>query len=99
MRDDLAALGCEVTVVPGIMPVLNPASVRRFADLNGARVPPGFWARLEAASATDRLAIAIEQATELCQVLLDEGAPGLHVYTLNRSEAVVPLLRNLGLGG
>ena len=99
LRDDMAALGCEAAIVPGVMPVLTPASVRRFADVNGTRVPPGLWARLESASPADRLAIAVEQATQLCQDLLDEGAPGLHLYTLNRSEAVVPIMENLGLAG
>ena len=87
MRDDLAALGCETPVVPGVIPATNPASVGRFAAMNRARVPPAFWARLEAASEADRLALAVEQATELCEELLAEGVPGVHVYTLNQSAA------------
>jgi methylenetetrahydrofolate reductase (NADPH) len=88
MRDDLASLGCTTPVVAGVIPVVNPVPVRRFAEMNGARVPPGLWARLEATSSdSDRLDIAVEHALELVEVLLVEGAPGLHLYTLNQSAA------------
>jgi len=98
MVDDLAALGCTVPVLPGLMPVTNPASIARFAAMNGSRLPPGLWARLEAATAADRLELAIEAASELGRTLLDGGAPGVHLYTLNRSEAAVRIAANLGLG-
>ena len=98
MRDDLAALGCETPVVPGVIPATNPVSVGRFAAMNRARVPPAFWARLEAASEADRLALAVEQTTELCEELLAEGVPGVHVYTLNQSAAARLILANLGGG-
>ncbi|MFN0090491.1 MAG: methylenetetrahydrofolate reductase [Acidimicrobiales bacterium] len=97
MRDELDRLGCTTPVLPGVMPPVNPAPIKRFADLAGARVPPSLWARLEAAAAADRMAIAVEQATRLCEELLAEGAPGLHLYTLNRSDAAAQILANLGL--
>jgi methylenetetrahydrofolate reductase (NADPH) len=96
MRDDLAALGCDTPVVAGVIPAVNPVSVKRFAEMNGARVPPRFWARLEAAQPADRLEVAVEQATALCEELLAEGVPGLHLYTLNQSAAVQRIVANLG---
>ena len=96
MVDELAALGCTTPVLPGVMPAINPGPVRRFADMNRARVPPVFWTRLEAADPADRVAIAVDQATELAQELLDRGAPGIHLYTLNRSDAALQIAANLG---
>ncbi len=96
MLDDLDKLGCRVPVVPGVMPVTNPVSIRRFADMNRTRVPPAFWARVEAASPADRLELAVEQATELAERLLAGGAPGIHLYTLNRSDAALQIAANLG---
>jgi methylenetetrahydrofolate reductase (NADPH) len=98
MMDDLASRGCTVPVVPGLMPVTNPASIARFAAMNGSRLPPRLWARLEAARPQDRLAMAVEAASDLGRALLDGGAPGLHLYTLNRSEAALQIAENLGFG-
>ncbi len=98
MVDELASLGCDTPVLPGVMPVTNPASIARFAAMNGSRTPPRLWERIEAASATDRLAIAIEAAAELGERLLAGGAPGLHLYTLNRSEAALGVAEHLGFG-
>lgn len=98
MVEDLDALGCSVPVLPGIMPVTTPASVRRFAAMNGSRVPPALFERLEEATPADRLAIAIDHATALARRLLDGGAPGIHLYTLNRADAAEPIARALGFG-
>ena len=80
------------------MPVINPASIRRFAEVNRSRMPPAFWANVEQASPYDRMELAIEHATELARDLLDGGAPGVHLYTLNRSEAALRIAANLGIG-
>jgi methylenetetrahydrofolate reductase (NADPH) len=100
MRDELSALGCEVPVIPGIIPVTNAAQVRRFAELAGAEFPPTLAARFDAvagdAEAVRR--IGVELATDLCRRLLDEGVPGIHFYTLNRSTATREIYANLGLG-
>ena len=88
MLDDLAALGCETPVIPGVMPVTNVGQIQRFAELSGAAFPTWLADRLHAAGDEDEVRrIGVEVATQLCVELLDAGAPGLHFYTLNRSTA------------
>ncbi|MGH9041818.1 MAG: methylenetetrahydrofolate reductase [NAD(P)H] [Acidimicrobiia bacterium] len=98
--DDLAGLGVDRPVVPGIMPVTNVAQVERFAKLSGAEFPPELAERFHniADDPAEVRRIGVELATELCHDLLDEGAPGLHFYTLNRSLATREIYAKLGLG-
>lgn len=99
MVDELAALGVDTPVVPGVMPVTNASQVERFAALSGAAFPADLATRLHgAAHAEEVRRIGVEVATSLCQELLDRGAPGLHFYTLNRSSATREIYANLGLG-
>jgi methylenetetrahydrofolate reductase (NADPH) len=100
MIDELAALGCTKPVIPGVIPVTNASQVQRFAQLAGAEFPPRLAARFEAVADDPAAvrAIGVEVATELCERLLDEGVPGLHFYTLNRSSATREIYANLGLG-
>jgi methylenetetrahydrofolate reductase (NADPH) len=99
MVEDLAALGCDRPVLPGIMPVTNLAQITRFAELSGASFPAWLAQRLTAVGddAAAVRAVGVEVATELCRALLDAGAPGLHFYTLNRSTATREIAANLGL--
>jgi methylenetetrahydrofolate reductase (NADH) len=97
--DDLAALGCDRPVVPGIMPVTNLSQITRFAALSGAEFPPDLAARLEAVAEdpAEVRRIGVEVASQLSRDLLEAGAPGLHFYTLNRSTATREIFANLGL--
>jgi methylenetetrahydrofolate reductase (NADPH) len=97
--DELAALGCDKPVVPGIMPVTNAGQVKRFAELAGADFPVELAERIEAVAhdAAEVRRIGVEVATELCATLLDHGVPGLHFYTLNRSTATREIAANLPL--
>jgi len=97
--DDLAALGVDKPVIPGIMPVTNVAQIERFAALSGAAVPLALRTRLEAAAGdpAEVRRIGVAAATELCADLLAAGAPGLHFYTLNRSTATREIWAALGL--
>jgi methylenetetrahydrofolate reductase (NADPH) len=95
--DDLAARGVDLPVVPGIMPVTTLSSIDRMAKM-GSAVPPAMAETLCKAGDTDSVRMAgIELTTGLCQDLLDAGAPGLHFYTLNRSNATREIYTNLGL--
>ena len=99
MIDDLEARGCDTPVIPGIMPVTNVRQIERFAELSGCEFPQDLAQRLHAVEddPAEVRRIGVEVATELCQDLLDEGAPGLHFYTLNRSTATREIYQNLGL--
>jgi methylenetetrahydrofolate reductase (NADPH) len=95
--EDLATRGLSKPVIPGIMPVTSLSSIGRMAQM-GAAVPPEMASRLEDAAEADAVrAVGIALATELCEKLLAEGAPGLHFYTLNRSLATREIYASLGL--
>ena len=96
--NDLADLGVNKPVVPGIMPVTNIAQVERMSELSGAAFPQWLRERLEAGvTPEDVRRIGVEAATELCAELLQVGAPGLHFYTLNKSTATREIYAQLGL--
>ena len=86
--DRIRRLGCDLPVIPGIMPITNLAQITRFAELSQVAVPAPIVEELsELESAARVRARGIELASELCRDLLAGGAPGLHFYTLNRSTA------------
>jgi methylenetetrahydrofolate reductase (NADPH) len=100
LRDRLAAKGCDVPLLPGIMPVLSVRTLRRGPELSGAPEPPAVLERLER-FADDPVAFraaGLDVTAELCADLLAEGVQGLHFYTLNRSTATAELVSRLGLG-
>lgn len=97
--DDCEALGIALPIVPGIMPITNIISLARFSDACGAEIPRWIRKRLED-FADDKASIRAfgeDVVTQLCQRLLQEGAPGLHFYTMNQAEAVINIWNNLGL--
>ena len=95
MRDDLETLGCEVPVLPGLMPMLNPTAVKRFADMNGTWFDTALADKVEAADESDRLMIAADAAAELANELIAAGTPGIHVYCLNRAATAIALVERL----
>jgi methylenetetrahydrofolate reductase (NADPH) len=101
MVDELDALGCTTPILPGIMPpgVTPLSGLVRMANMNGSAISPTLLERLEAAAddAAARLDIAVDVATGLSRRLIDAGAPGLHLYALNRSAAALRIVDNLGL--
>ena len=98
MVDELAALGVDKPVIPGIMPVTNIGQVERMAEMSGAAFPQWLRERLESgASPEDVRRIGVEAATELCAELLAAGVPGLHFYTMNKSTATREIYAQLGL--
>jgi methylenetetrahydrofolate reductase (NADPH) len=97
--DDLARRGMHKPVIAGIMPITSLSSVQRMAQLSGCEVPPEIVAQVEAVAGNpdDVKRMGVDLATELCRDLLDNGVPGLHFYTLNRSTATREIYANLGL--
>jgi methylenetetrahydrofolate reductase (NADPH) len=91
--------GVAIPIVPGIMPITNYAQLARFSDACGAEIPRWIRLRLErlAGDRAGLLEFGLEAVTRLGESLLRGGAPGLHFYTLNQSEPVLQLWRNLGL--
>jgi methylenetetrahydrofolate reductase (NADPH) len=100
LRDRMAAAGCGVPLLPGIMPLTTVRTLRRGPELSGAPLPPALVERMEP-YADDPAAFRAEGmdvTAEMCARLLDEGVRGLHFYTLNRSTATVELVQRLGIG-
>lgn len=98
--DDMAALGVYKPIIPGIMPVTNVGQLERMAAMSGADIPAWLVERLQAVSTpADVRRVGVEVATELAAQLLADGAPGVHLYTLNRSTATREIYAALGLGG
>lgn len=91
--------GCTIPIVPGIMPVTNVRQIHRMAELSGAALPDAVVSRLQAVADDPAAvrAVGVEIATELSRTLLDAGAPGLHLYTMNRSTATLEVFDALGL--
>ncbi|GGS86757.1 methylenetetrahydrofolate reductase [NAD(P)H] [Nonomuraea spiralis] len=89
LRDRVAAQGCETPIIPCIMPVTQMSTIARSEQLSGAPFPPDVAARFEAVADDPAAvrALGIDHGAELCQRLLDEGAPGIHFITFNRSSA------------
>jgi methylenetetrahydrofolate reductase (NADPH) len=101
MRDKVTALGCDVPIIAGIMPITSAAMIERAVLLSGARFPPELADRLRA-GAGDKAAvreIGVDYATGMSERLIAEGVPGLHFYTLNGSRATREIYQRLGLGG
>ncbi|MEQ1529712.1 MAG: methylenetetrahydrofolate reductase [NAD(P)H] [Methylococcales bacterium] len=91
--------GIDIPIVPGIMPITQYAQLFRFSEMCGADIPRWMRKRLEGFG-DDREAIqafGLELVSNLCQRLLDSGAPGLHFYTMNQSAPTLAILENLKL--
>ena len=95
------AAGIEVPIIPGVLPVLNSAQVRRFTALSGSEIPPDLDKLLDKYVDSDNSArdMGVEYATAQVRELWDSGVPGVHFYALNRSYSVSRILDNLGIPG
>ncbi len=94
-RDEAAAAGVAVPIVPGIMPITNFTQLARFSEACGAEIPRWIAVRL-ASYGDDRdsiRAFGVEVVGELCRRLMREGAPGLHFYTLNQTNPSLAIWR------
>lgn len=97
--DDCEQRDIDVPVIPGIMPITNYTQLARFSDMCGSEIPRWIRRRLEGFG-DDIEAIknfGEDVISEMCQQLLDAGAPGLHFYTMNQAEPTLAIWENLGL--
>jgi methylenetetrahydrofolate reductase (NADPH) len=101
LRDRVAARGCEVPIIAGVMPVTNARQITRIVQLSGQAFPAELaerFAALDGDGAEDKRAVrayGVEVATDMCRRLLDEGVPGIHFITMNRSTATREVFTNL----
>lgn len=89
--------GIDIPIVPGIMPITQYAQLFRFSEMCGADIPRWMRKRLEGYG-DDRESIqafGLDVVSNLCQRLLDAGAPGLHFYTMNQATPTLAILANL----
>ncbi len=95
--DQVRALGIDVPVIAGIMPITNYTQLMRFSDMCGAEIPR--WVRLRLASYGDDTAsikaFGLDVVTQLCERLLAGGAPGLHFYSMNQAGPTTALWERL----
>jgi methylenetetrahydrofolate reductase (NADPH) len=100
MRDRIVAAGCTAPIIAGLMPVTNMGIIERSEKFTGAPFPAALSARFAEVAHDPQAvrALGIEQMCGLAQRLLDEGVPGIHFYTLNRSKATREIWHNLSLG-
>ena len=93
LRDRVRAAGCDIPIVPEIMPATDVRQIRRFAELSGAAFPEDLAHRLEAArdDPAEGHRIGVGHATAMAERLLAEGVPGLHYITLNRATAALDI--------
>ncbi len=96
--DEMAALGVDKPIVPGIMPVTNLRQIRRMAEMSGAEVPQWLIDRLEMCTTPEQVRrVGIDAASTLCRELVEAGAPGLHLYTLNSAATAKEIVVNVDL--
>lgn len=97
--EEVDALGLNVPVVPGIMPITSSTQLMRFSDACGAEIPR--WIRLRLQSFGDDTAsikaFGLDVVTDLCEQLVAGGAPSIHFYTMNQSATTLALCERLGL--
>ena len=86
-------------IYAGVMPIINYRNLTRFSDSCGAEIPRWLRKALENYGDDDASlrAFGVDLITELCEVLLENEAPGLHFYTMNQTEPTAQIVTNLGL--
>jgi methylenetetrahydrofolate reductase (NADPH) len=89
--------GVDFAILPGLMPISNAKQVLRMAELSGAKVPADFLAELESLDDAAAAVAGMRFSVQLAQELLAAGAPGIHLFTLNRSESSLQIASEAGL--
>lgn len=94
--DRALAVGVNVPIIPGIMPIVNIGQVQKFTKMCGATVPDTIVEAMDGHDADDMMKVGVEYAIRQCRQLLDSGVAGLHFYTLNRNQATERILEEVG---
>jgi methylenetetrahydrofolate reductase (NADPH) len=96
--DEVQSRGVNIPIIPGIMPIASFSKLARFSETCGAEIPR--WLRLKLQSYADDTAsikaLGLDVVTEMCDHLLQQGAPSLHFYTLNQAGLVSTICQRLG---
>ncbi|MDF7675293.1 methylenetetrahydrofolate reductase [NAD(P)H] [Neisseriaceae bacterium ESL0693] len=96
--DEVQQRGVDIPIIPGIMPIASSSKLSRFSETCGAEIPR--WLRLKLQSYADDTAsikaLGLDVVTEMCDRLLQQGAPSLHFYTLNQAGLVSTICQRLG---
>lgn len=97
--EDCEALGVNIPIVPGIMPITNYKQLARFSDMCGSEIPRWIRKRLEGYGddIESLRAFGLDVTTKLCHELLEVGAPGLHFYSMNQTGPSLAIWKGLGL--
>jgi methylenetetrahydrofolate reductase (NADPH) len=95
--DDCRRSGIDIPITPGIMPITNYKQLSHFSNICGAEIPQWIGRRLEGYGddGASIRAFGLDVVTALSERLLEGGAPGLHIYTLNRANASFLLWQRL----
>jgi methylenetetrahydrofolate reductase (NADPH) len=101
LRDRVAAAGCDTPILAGVMPVTRLATIERSEQLSGAPFPRALAEQFARVADNEEAVrqLGIEQCSRMCQRLLDEGVPGIHFITLNRSTATREVWGHLAAAG
>ncbi len=96
--DAVRALGVDVPIIPGVMPISNFSQLRRFSEQCGAEIPRWISKRMQAFGddAESVRSFGADVVASLCERLIDGGAPSLHFYTLNLAKPTNAVLQRLG---
>lgn len=100
MVDRVRSIDCPIPIIPGIMPITMVSQIVKFSSMSGATIPPDMLRQLDAVGDDPAAVrtIGTSIAADLAQELLDQGAPGLHFFTQNRSLATRTIWQRLNLG-
>lgn len=98
-RDECVAMGIDIPIVPGIMPIVSFSKLARFSDACGAEIPRWMRRKFESfGDDTDSIkAFGLDVVTDLSARLIEEGAPGLHFYCMNMAGPTSTIVERLGL--
>jgi len=97
--DSCEKMGLNIPIIPGIMPITNHNQLARFSDMCGAEIPRWIKKRLEdfGDDINSIQAFGIDVTVQLCEKLLSDGAPGIHFYSMNKTEPTTQIWNALGL--